>query len=218
MKTSTLWLWVAFGLIVTLVVASILIQSWAHLPTTPSEPEYCRLVFGPKADLRLLVCKQKGMVSIDRDGKRVFSGSELECRKFSLTDPQNHATYSIADVRQYTRHRLLIIIQIKDSTEWLERCDIEMASDAREAKEAHFDGPLTVAAVTSRSSPYLWKHSDGEMTTLYVAIRTIGGDKGCPVSVARLPSGVHPVVDIEFPAKQEGTPPIKCRYPLAEPC
>jgi hypothetical protein len=31
------------------------------------------------------------------------------------------------------------------------------------------------------------------------------------------PKGVHPVVDVEFSAKDKG-PPIKRRYPLDEPC
>ncbi len=69
----------------------------------------------------------------------------------------------------------------------------------------------------------------GEPTNLYAAIRT-SGENGvvsvCSPGItqeerrekAPFPKGVHPFVDVEFPAKKPGDPAIKKRYPLDRFC
>jgi hypothetical protein len=64
-------------------------------------------------------------------------------------------------------------------------------------------------------------------TELRVNIGTINADKGCWVVVCTeddqrtqpaFPEGVHPFVDVEFPPRQAGGPPVKRRYPLDHIC
>lgn len=68
-----------------------------------------------------------------------------------------------------------------------------------------------------------------EPTKLYAAIRTQGENSGVAVCSPAddqegrrekrpFPNGVHPFVDVEFPAKKQDDPPIKKRYPLDQFC
>jgi hypothetical protein len=44
-------------------------------------------------------------------------------------------------------------------------------------------------------------------------VRTVGDDRS-PI----FPKEVHPFMDVEFPCKRKGDPPIKKRYPLDKVC
>ena len=57
-------------------------------------------------------------------------------------------------------------------------------------------------------------------------VGTMDVDKGCWVVIrshgakneSAFPKGIHPYVDVEFPAKEAGAPSLKKRYPLDQFC
>jgi len=108
-------------------------------------------------------------------------------------------------------------------------CDvIKMATDPRKAPLAHFHGPLKIEAQTIfwKLPPDLALKRGATPTDLRAFIGTMDPDKGCWAVVrthddknhSALGEGVHPFVDMEFPAKKKSDPPIKRRYALDQFC
>jgi hypothetical protein len=205
----------------------------------PAKPEYCWLVFGPEAKARVLVRLQGNRlqgqkVYIDRGGNDEFTGPEesdfygqryFAVHDLLIADPDNQITYTITGMTRFDDPRpphLSVNVHVQGLIEYRQYCDVELASSPDNAKEAHFHGPLTVEL--SPKAPWTLQRGD-KPTRLRVSIGTMNADKGCWVVVTTqqsndqpaFPRGVHPVVDVEFPAKDKG-PPIKRRYPLDEPC
>ena len=213
-----------------------------HYPLIPAKPEYCWLAFGPEAKLRFLVRLQgdrlQGLKVYIDDGDRnqitdPVESDMLYCTEqlishrlnFLIDDPENQTTYTITGMGRYDdppRPRLSVDVHIQGSVEFRQYCDVVLASNPEDAKEAHFNGPLTVE-LTKKA---LWTLQRGdEPTDLRVHIGTMDPEEGSYVAVYTVgsedtpafPVGVHPVVDIEFPAKDNGAP-IKRRYSLDKPC
>jgi hypothetical protein len=200
----------------------------------PAEPEYCWLVFGPEAKIRILLRLQGNKAYIDRDGKGEFIGREktvfdgqqyFGVDDLRIADPDNQATYTITQIsRSDAPHPrgVSVSVRVQGPVEYGEYCGVEMTPSPENAKEAHFHGPLTVELTPK--APWTLQRG-GKPTQLRVNIGTTDEQKGCWVVVTTEPSkgqsafpkGVHPVVDVEFPAKDQG-PAIKRRYPLDEPC
>ena len=206
----------------------------------PSEPEYCWLAFGPEAKLRVLVRLEGNRLqgqraTIDPGGRHEFIAWEARgmfthrhyvvdgCR---LDAPDGETTYAITAMSHHSNDPqapyLDVCVHVKGSPDYRQYCCVDLASSPDDAKEAHFDGPLTVE-LTPRA-PWTLKRGD-EPRNLRVNIGTIDDEKGCWVVVttdlgedqSAFPVGVCPVVDVEFPAK-DGGPTIKRRYALDKPC
>lgn len=163
MRSQRLYGWISSstGLVLFAVIYAIGIYMAYESEVGGSEPisrspQYCWLVFGPKADLRLLVCRRGRIVTIDRDGECMFSGSEGQWKNVVVADPQHRTTYTIG-ASQYVftpgRSYVLVSVSIKGSLECDQYCNVELASDPHGAKEAHFHGTLTVGAATDRLPP-----------------------------------------------------------------
>lgn len=198
-----------------------------------SKPHYCWLVFGPKGNLRVLVCINGNKVRIDRDGVGQFSGKIDDCQDVMIADPDNRTTYLIARMSRFydngspRRTSLLVSVNVKGSLRYSQYCDVELVASSHDAKEAHFHGPLTVEPVKAnwKLPPDLALHRGDKPTSLRVTVGTMDAERGCWVVVRTqgkegpaFPKGVHPIVDVEFPSKHKGAPSIKLRYPLDEPC
>jgi hypothetical protein len=85
----------------------------------------------------------------------------------------------------------------------------------------HFDGPLTFGFGRNFGpfkQPALTRGPDPE--ELMVCLETPGLGRGAKVTTAYrfAPADVHPVADIQFPAKQPGGTPIKRRVVLKDRC
>jgi len=212
----------------------------------PPKPEYCWLVFGPETKLRVLVRLQGSSVSICPGGDPSASGAWFgrmdECQDVVLSDPDDQATYTITRMSRIIdeggplrRRSIMINVHIQGSLDYRQYCDLEVCPSPLAAKEAHFHGPLTVEVrkVNWELRPDLLALRRGsEPTRIPVIIGTMDAKKGCWVVVRNqykppaardelqpaFAKGVHPFVDVEFPAAQEGAAPIKRRYPLDNPC
>jgi hypothetical protein len=102
-----------------------------------------------------------------------------------------------------------------------------MVEQPEAAAIAHFHGPLTVSPRTLmwKLPPELALAKGEEPTELPANIGTMDAARGCWVVVrthngntAAFRDGVFPIVDVEFPSRVPGDPPVKRRYPLDTFC
>jgi hypothetical protein len=117
-----------------------------------------------------------------------------------------------------------------------------LRDNPREAAVLHFHGPLTVGVVTLdgwtadwKAPPNLALVTGEKPTDLQTFVGTVHAKCDCGVFIyshhgecrhtksgekhkPAFANGVHPVVDIEFPPKAPGAPPVKKRYQLDEFC
>lgn len=200
----------------------------------PADPEYCWLVFGPEAKIRVLVRLQGRKVYVNRGGKDELAGRQgadfygqryFTVENLLIDDPDKQTTYTITDITRFDDPHspfLWVDVHVRGSLDYRQYGNVYLTASPDNAKEAHFHGPLTVDL--SPKAPWTLRRGD-KPTKLRVKIGTIDAEKGCWVVVTTLlgkdrpafPVGVHPVVDVEYPAKDQG-PPIERRYALDEPC
>ncbi len=78
----------------------------------------------------------------------------------------------------------------------------------------HFNGPLKLAVQPAQ------RLVGGEESRLVANLGTPGLGKGTFImrGYQGIPEDVHPVADLEFPAKESGKPPIKLRVTLSKRC
>ena len=220
-------------------VLTLLAGALAVYLLVPSKPEYSWLAFGPEATLRVLVRLdgnrlQGHKATIDPGGSHeftawagrgMFTHRYYEVKGCRLDDPDGETSYAINVLGRFDddpqNPYLYACVHVEGSLDYRQYCCVELASSPDDAKEAHFDGPLTVE-LTPRA-PWTLRRGD-EPRNLRVNIGTINEEKGSWVVVtaelgdeSAFPAGVCPVVDVEFPAKGEG-PAIKRRYALDKPC
>lgn len=205
--------------------------------------EYCWLVFGPQARVRLLVRIEGEAVTLehyegDTPGERKERFEHLsDCKDVVINDPDGKTSYILEDLRRTTEKTaeppgLIIDVSITGPVAYREYGDVvRMSRQPKGAPIAHFHGPLTVQVQTIN-----WKVPSGlalrrgsKPTDLRAFVGTFDADKGCWVVVRSeesvggktrpaFPSGVHPVVDVEFLSGRPGSPTIKRRYPLDQHC
>jgi hypothetical protein len=227
-------------LLLSVALFTVIAGSVVAFLLLPAKPEYCWLVFGPNANLRVLVRLQGSKVYMDRDGDGQFTRPEEslgridECRDIAIAGSDGLGSCTIAqialvaDERRPSRKSLLVDVDIHGLIAYRQYCDVELASTPQSAKVAHFHGPLTVEArkiLWILPSDLKLQRGD-EPTKVQVVIGTMDAEQGCWVVVRTqakkdepvFPKGVHPVVDVEFQPKHQGAPPITRRYALDEPC
>jgi hypothetical protein len=219
-----------------LALAAVVLVGIAAFVFRPHpQPEYCWLVFGPQAKARLLVCLTGEKVTFDEyadeepTGRTESFADRLECKDFAIADPDGSTSYVItgmsgAIARAGIPTELFVNVRIQGPLEYRQYCDAVMSDDPSTAPVVHFHGPLRVAAETINGelSPGLGLRRGTKATDLRACVGTIDAKRGCWVVVASqddkrqplFPTGVHPCVDVEFPAKDQNTAPIRNRYPL----
>jgi hypothetical protein len=108
----------------------------------------------------------------------------------------------------------------KDRAHWFAWVDhggyLKFADSPKAAPVVHFGGPLTMLVnpgVKIRPDP-------GPDDTFQVHVGTAGLGRGTFAysSYDRVPKGVFPVAEVEYPAKSAGAAPVKERYELKERC
>jgi hypothetical protein len=230
----------ALVLALALVALGLVAGLAASFFRPPPKPEYCWLLFGPRTEVRVLVRLDGEAVSLEHyAGDRPTGRTEQfkdrsECKNITIADPDGKTSYVITRLsgtvaKPGAPSDLMASVDIKGPLEYRQYCDVvAMAADPKAAPVAHFHGPLTVEAQTLfwKLPPGLALHRGGKPTDLRAFVGTMDAKRGCWVVVRThegqdlpaFPKGVHPFVDVEFPAKKPGAPPIKKRYPLDQFC
>jgi hypothetical protein len=201
-------------------------------------PKYALLVFGREANLRVWVVLDGETLYVDRNGdgdltaanERFRKGTEL--KDVEIADPDGKTRYILTSIGVHKEEkppsvRIMPNVDIKGPLEYRQYGDAELRTTPKEATIAHFHGPLTAGPRT-----ILWKvPPDLKLITgdkpieLNAVVGTMSAEHGCWVVVrshngekSAFARGVHPAVEIEFPAKTPGGPTVKKRYLLDKFC
>lgn len=206
----------------------------AKEPPYHSLPKYALLLFGKEAAFRIWVVLDGQTLYLDRNADGDLTGKDErfnrieDCRNVEIHAPDK-SSYRITHVhllRASNQESLMVHIDIQGRLGYRQYCDVELKGRAGEAKIAHFDGPLTMGPRT-----VYWKVPadlalvmGDKPTDLQGGVGTMDADHGCWVVVAHnadkspFPDGVFPIVDVQFPPKRMGDPPLKKRYRLDQFC
>jgi hypothetical protein len=220
------------------------VAAYLHAGT---KPKYAWLAFGPEAKLRVQVCLEGDALTLEQfvdgkaTGKKDHFKNTSECTNLTIPDPDGKTSYVITQISDRIRMdkpdgptQMMVNVDIKGPTEYRQYCDLEMKDDPEKASLAHFHGPLSAGPVTIswKIPPKLALKRGDKPTDLPALVGTMDADKGCWVVVRSevavkqpafrmepaFPKGIHPYVDVDFPAKEAGAPSIKKRYPLDQFC
>jgi hypothetical protein len=204
-----------------------------------AKPQYAWLVFGSEGKLRVQVCLEGDAVTLEQfvDGKpagrKDHFKNTADCVNLIIADPDGKTSYVITRISDRVDKpdgptQLMANVDINGPVEYRQYCDVEMKDDPDKARLAHFHGPLTAGPVTIswKVPPKISLRRGDKPTDLPALVGTMDADKGCWVVVrseaapnqSAFPKGIHPYVDVEFPAKVAGAPSIKKHYPLDQFC
>jgi hypothetical protein len=160
-----------------------------------------------------------------------FIGME-HCRDVTIEDPDGKTSYVIKYIntfkdKEQVRDFLDVNIDIKGPLSYGQYCGVELKGHSREAKIAHFHGPLTMGPLTvnGKVPPELALVTGDKPTDLRGHVGTMDAEQGCWV-VARshngnksaFPDEICPIVDVQFPPKVAGGTPVKKQYRLDQFC
>jgi RNA polymerase sigma factor (sigma-70 family) len=194
--------------------------------------QFCMFVFGPKAEVRVLVQVDGENVALDLDGDGKFEGkgerfkSEKDCKNIVIADPDGKTTYVITNlqVSQGTTVPEKVIqvgVQVRGPFNYSQSGFVKMALDRKSASQAHahFNGPLKL--FVNPTLPASFKR-DNQQTLLATFIQTptemgvvsINSVDDDAPDQSPFPKGVHPFADVEYPALTKDELPIKRRYAL----
>lgn len=201
-------------------------------------PLHALVLFGPEGKLAVQVQLHGDAVWLDKNGDGQFDRDEQfadsdDIKDLELRDPDGRTTYLIKGLGFWKESsssppQLDVSVRIQGAANYREYCDVTMRPLSQPPEMAHFHGPLAIGpiSVNWQVPPRLALRTGEKATELGAIIGTLDGMKRCWTVVRvhdhedhwLLPEGAFPVVDVEFPAKNEGAPPIKRRYPLTGFC
>jgi hypothetical protein len=207
-------------------------------PAYQESPKYALLLFGKEAKLRVWIVLDGRAVYLDRNGdsdltaKNEHFARMEDCRDIEIADPDGKTRYLIRYVSTFkdkdgSREFLDVDIDIKGPLSYRQYCGVELRGRAREARVAHFHGPLTMGPLTidGKLPAGLALVTGDQPTDLRGHVGTMNAEHGCWVVVrshngdkSAFPEGVSPVVDVEFPPKAPGGAPVRKRYVLDQFC
>jgi hypothetical protein len=220
-----------------LLLAALAVGAW-YFWVRPAA-EYGLLVFGPEGRVRVWVTVEGDRITLERqdDPGRppgVWRFAQLDdCRDVEIADPDGQTRYLLTHLcscrdASSPRHSLLVNVDIKGAFAYRQYADMELVRQPSQARRAHFHGPLAVGPRTImwKVPPELALQTGDKPTELGAIIGTMDAERGCWVAVcthhdggqSAFPGGVAPVVDVEFPPKEPGGPPVKRRYSLDKFC
>jgi hypothetical protein len=201
--------------------------------------QYAWLVFGPEGKLRVQAVLEGHALTLEQfvdgksTGRKDHYKDSAECVNFTLSDPDGKTSYLISSIsvredKPGGPAQMMTNVDIKGPIEYRQYSDTEMRDDPEKARITHFHGPLTAGPRTIywKVPPKLALVRGDKPTDLPAMVGTMDAEKGCWVVIRshgsgdkpNFPKGIHPYVDVEFPAKVAGAPPIKKRYPLDHVC
>jgi hypothetical protein len=235
------WLLVSVSVVVLAVAGA-----GSYFLSARSRPQYCWLVFGPNATVRVLVRVDGRAISMDRHRDGKFDGKEErfnrleDCKDVVIDDADGKTSYVLTHVNdlqiQSPEKFLEVRVRIRGPVEYAQACIIKMAYEPQNAPEAYFHGPLVIGPqsweleanglLPKSLLPAVLQKTD-KPTDLYATVNTPRPGESWVVlcspddqerNEAPFPQGIHPFVDVEFPPKKSGDPPIRKRYPLDRFC
>ena len=200
-------------------------------------PQYALLLFGREAKLCVWAVLDGDDLYLDRNGDGDLTGPGkrfakiADCRNVEIADPDGKTRYVITGVNAIKdgkppQSHLMISVDIKGSLTYQQYCDVPLRGK-REAAVAHFHGPLTAGprTINWKLPPKLALETGAKAPDLYAVVGTMDAKHGCWVVVrthkgdkSAFPKGISPTVDVEFPAKAPGGPPVKKRFRLDKFC
>jgi hypothetical protein len=222
-------------------------------PAYAHAPDYALLLFGREPRLRIWMVSDGDVLYLDRNGDGDLTGEGEKfvdlnaCNNVELPDPDGRTRYRITSIGAYTdegRHypdtsddgdnevkrpskQWMVSVDILGAVKYQQYCDVAASASAREAKLAHFHGPLTIGPRTIlwKVPPELTLNTGDKSIDLFACIGTMSAEHGCWVVVrtqkvndSAFAAGVFPIVEVEFPAKTVGDVAVKKRYDLDKFC
>lgn len=223
---------------VLLSIAALSLLFGLILSGQTQAPLHALLVFGREGKITIEVQLRGNAVWVDKNSDGRFDRAEKfanqdDIKDIEIRDPDGITTYVIDGIGFWKETAssppsLDANVRIQGSATYRQYCDAAMKPTNQPPAMAHFHGPLSIGATTInwQVSPRLALRSGDKPTDLGALIGTMNAEKGCWTVIRvhdhedhwLLPEGAFPVVDVEFPAKTPGDPPIKRRFPLEGFC
>ncbi len=205
-------------------------------------PGYGWLVFGPTAEVRVLVTVAGDSITLRHFAGETPTGrvEQFKCTgeplEITLTDPDGVASYVIRRMsvspstaeKAEAAKELIVNVDVHGPVEYKQYSDMPtLAREPTRALVSHFHGPLAIGPVTNNwEIPPGLALRRGPGNDLRATVGTMDAARGCWVVVKSheaadeclFPSTVRPVVDVEYPPKRAGGPPVQRRYRLDQFC
>jgi hypothetical protein len=189
-------------------------------------PGYCLLVFGPDASCRVWVVQDGDRLYVDATGTGDLTG---EGKRLAVGKPAPGKELTIGTVPisgkrvapkttlklSVVNNRKRVAIGVDCSSEGLpvEVTGISFGDSPKTAPIIHFQGPLSLFP----NHPHTVKRGKEEELMVFVGTRGLG-ESVTRILHERVPEDVHPVAEIEFPAKEAGGKPIRRKVVLNQRC
>ena len=193
---------------------------------TTKTPRYCLLVFGPEAKARVWVVLDGETLYVDRNGNgdltepgKRFDNQGVGIEPFEVTVGPDRCKVTSLQLHR-GRDELMLIVNVDIVGKYRQYCGVGLVEDRRKAPVAHFHGPLTARLQEVNGVPTDKLSRGDKPRELTVLVGTIDEANGCWVVLENrnFRADVHPVVEVEFPAKQPGGKRAVQRYVLKERC
>lgn len=201
-------------------------------------PLHALVLFGPEGKLVVRVQVRGHSVRFDKNSDGRFDSDEKfardrDLKNIELRDPDGTTTYLIKGITYFketapSRPSLCVNVHVQGAANYHQYCDATLLSLLQPPAIAHFHGPLSIgpSTINWQVPQSLALRTGDKPTELEANIGTLDAAKKCWTVIEvhdheehwLLPAGTFPVVEIEFPAKNSGDPPIKRRYPLEGFC
>jgi hypothetical protein len=205
----------------------------AKEPTYQSKPQYCLLVFGPDARMKVWLVFDGGVLYVDRKGNGDLTeeGNRVElrasCQRTAASGEQFHELYyvigNIAEKDGFVPYTDLTVtvdvlhkrLKIGINGKCKQNAEPIPGDCPANAPVIHFDGPLTMDLCKDS----VLAHSD-KLTAISATVGTpgLGSNAFANRGYDGVPIGVHPIAEIEFPNKNEGGEPFRTRVSLDQRC
>jgi hypothetical protein len=210
-------------------------RSLAREPAYRSKPQYCLLVFGPEAKIRVWIVLDGDVAYIDRNanGDLTENGNRLEVKRENAKDRVT-SLGTITTSGGTESYRILYLdreqiwIEVRDGFD--QYAPLSYADRPQDAPVFHFDGPLAMMPSPADIKNGLIRGKPDNLFRVLIGTRTsekgvvfVECDQSYPDKKLRapsrgLPKNVHPVVTIEFPGTSHPEKPITCTYTFDRRC
>jgi hypothetical protein len=210
-------------------------------------PKYCLLVLGPDAKTRVWLVVDGDRLYIDRNGNGDLT-EKGECVKRQEGTQVRFDAGDVLDADGRTRHTNVLVLQKQEKGQTITIVftavggkylfgagldaagALQFADKPESAPVIHFGGKLRMGLYTESGEPELIRSGATEELRAWVGTPGLGNgtfaaivNEQSPLATllglpGGIPSGVHPLADIEFPNKNADTAPIKLTITLKERC
>jgi hypothetical protein len=198
----------------------------AKEPPYKTKPKYCLVVFGPEAKTRIWLVLDGDVLYVDKNGngdlseptERVIGEKDGVFHIGKISEAGTTISHE-AELRRIEKDQgkgeeTLYVMWVKVGG-YKQSAYIPFAQRPDEASILHFSGPLTMGLSAE------FNRKKETQIQAFVGIRGLVEGKSevatqLPFDIA--PADIHPVADIEFPAREASEKPIKVSIVLKHRC